>query len=374
MSRRILLLNYECPPLGGGGGVAALQIAEGFIENGYEVDYLTMTFSDLPKFEVMNGVNVYRVWVPGRTEMPTASLLCQILFPLFAFPKALRLVQKNSYEFINTHFAVPTGPLGIWISKLFKLPNILSIHGGDIYDPTKKTSPHRFWPVKKVVQWVINSSDRIVAQSSNTKENALKFYTPEKDIEVIPLPYERKKFAPKTRKELGLDPKQKYTVSVGRLVKRKGFDDLIKAIALIDDKNVHSLIIGDGPELKNLQNLAQDLNISDKIHFLGFVSTEAKFQYMKVADLYVLSSKHEGFGIVLQEAMQVGLPIVATDHGGQVDLLDKNNGMLVPVGNTEVLSKTISMMIQSDQFCYDSSIYMKKYQSKLIAQKYVNLL
>jgi glycosyltransferase involved in cell wall biosynthesis len=371
--KKILVLNYEFPPLGGGGGVSAKQIAEGFVENGYEVDYLTMGYKNLPKKESLNKLTVHRVWVPGRTEIPTATLLCQILFPIFAFPQALQLTRQNRYEFINTHFAVPTGPLGTWVSKIRNLNNILSIHGGDIYDPTKKLSPHSSYILNRIVRWVMNNAKVIVAQSSNTKNNAEKYYSPNKEIKVIPLPYTKKDFLPKTRQELSLKNSIRYTVSVGRLVKRKGFDDLITAIAKTNDPHIHAIIIGDGPEKNTLYRLSKKLNVQNRIHFYGNVSEEIKFQLMNVSDLYVLSSKHEGFGIVLQEAMQVGLPILATDNGGQIDLVDEGlNGKIIPVSNTDIMAEKIKSMITSKPLRYSSSKYMSKFNSKKIALDYIN--
>lgn len=346
---KILMLNYLFPPLGGGGGVASYTIAKGFIQAGYGVDYVTTWFPGLKTFEIINGISVYRVKVLGRRDMATASLLSLICYPICALWCGIKLCVRNQYVLINSHFVVPTGPLGFFLSKIFKIKHVVSIHGGDIYNPTKKISPHRHKLLRMCITFLLNHADSILAQSADTRENCIKYYKPNHDIKIIPLPYETMSFANITKRELGLHEEKKYMIGIGMLVPRKGFDTFIKALAKLDD-GVHGIIIGSGPELGRLKSLAQDLGVAQRLHLVGYVSDEKKWQYLSHADVFVLSSIHEGFGIVLQEAMQVGLPIVATNYGGQTDFItDGENGFLVPVSDEKSLADKVSQILNSKE-------------------------
>ena len=376
---KILMLNYEFPPLGGGGGVASYKLAKGFVQLGYEVDVVTTWFKGLKKFEKKEGINIYRVKVIGRKDLSTATMFSMISFPLWAYPQAKKLCNENKYYFIHTNFAIPTGPLGVFLAKKFKLKNILSVWGGDIYDPTKISSSHNKPILHEIVNYVLNNVDVIVPESNDLKNRLNQYYKTDIKIQVLPIAYEPIKFKKISRKKLGLKDNLFYVIGVGRLVKRKGFDFFIKSIAEIENDKVHGLIIGDGPEKENLLNLAKEFGVQNRIHLLGRVTEEKKFQYLDNSDLYFLSSVHEGFGIVLQEAMQVGLPIISTDNGGQVDFVKENeNGYLIKFGNVNKFIEGFDKLTQNIKLKKDISLFnkkeVKKFKTKTICKNYVGVL
>jgi L-malate glycosyltransferase len=353
MKRKILIVNYEYPPLGGGGGVATHDLALEWSRNN-EVHVLTSAFKDTPLYEKMGKIHVHRVRVWNRNSRDAASFLSMFSYVLFGFFKGFRLARANRFSVMNTHFAVPSGPLGWALGLLFGIPNVLSLHGGDIYDPSKKSSPHRSFLFKRVVKFILNRAQRIVAQSSNTRDNTVKYYNPRREVEIIPLAFHPPKISPGGFRLPDARRGDFTMVTIGRLVKRKSVETILQAMAIQGDSRVRLYILGDGPEQDMLQKRAEYLNIADRVYFAGFVTEKQKYDYLTSCSAYIMTSLHEGFGIVFMEAMFCGLPIICTNHGGQTDFLkDGVNALLLNVGDHAVCAASI------DRLMKDKKLYKK---------------
>lgn len=341
----ILVLCYEYPPIGGGGGVGAQQYAEAWAQAGHHVTVLTSRDKGLEQRERVRGVDVIRVTAVGKKNRATAtnlSMLCYLVSGTAYLLFHLRELRKT--EVINTHFSIPTGPLGMVARVLLSTPNVLTIIGGDIYDPTKRSSPHRSATLRFCNSAIINSASSVVAISSDTKKRAQEHYDIRKEITVINYGFNPPERSAPSRAGLGLSDGKYYLIGVGRLVKRKGFDHLIAAMKDLPD-DIHLLLIGDGPLEGELRDATVKAGAVERVSFLGYQTRKRIWEYLQAADCFVLSSHHEGLGIVVQEAMCAGLPVVATNNGGQVDLIrDGRNGILVNPLDTGALAAAIRTM------------------------------
>ncbi len=169
-------------------------------------------------------------------------------------------------------------------------------------------------------------------------------------VAVIPNGIEIERFDPSRyergawRAKLGIPAGAALIGAVGRLTWQKGFDDLIKALAALDDPNLHLVIAGDGPDWGDLRTLANGLDVERRVNFAGFVEDVPGL--LADLDLFVLSSRREGHPMVLLEAMATGLPVIATDVAGVGDtVVDGVDGRLVPPHDVPILAEAMRAVL-----------------------------
>lgn len=220
---------------------------------------------------------------------------------------------------------------------------------------------------------------KVIALSNGVKNDLTSnFKINENKIQVIynPVDVENiQKLSDEEISDLDTRASEKLVIAVGRLVDQKDFDTLIKAFKIVS-KNVTSklVILGKGPKENHLRGLCKNLDLDEKVLFLGF--KENPYKYMKKADVFVLSSKWEGFGHVIVESMVAGTPVVSTDcKSGPAEILEDNkHGLLVPVSDSESMAEKILFLLNEDdvrkEFIEKGYRRAMEFNAKNIVQKY----
>ena len=300
----------------------------------HEVTVLTSRGLGTPAQSDDNGVRVVRVPVFFRRQQAAANFASMLAYLAMGRRGGRSLLRHSRFDVINTHFVLPSGPVGHALASTAGLPNVLSIHGGDVFDPSKWMSPHRHALLRAWVRRLLRSADLVVGQSRNTLENMHRYYAPEIEGVRIPLGIKRPHVRSASRQRYGYSERELLLVTVGRLVRRKALDQLIDMMAKINEPNVHLLVLGTGGLENSLREQAQRLAIAERVRFFGFVSEDQKLSMLAMSDLFVSTTQHEGFGLVFLEAMACGLPVVCYDHGGQTDFLeDGKTGYVVSLND-----------------------------------------
>ena len=299
---RLLLCNYEYPPLGGGGGVVMAALARELARR-HEVFVLTSGGLGLPRSEVDSGVQVRRAPVWFRNSLAVANLPSMLMYLPSGLAAGVKLLSQQRFDVINTHFVVPTGPLGAALATLFSVPNVVSVHGGDLYDPSKKMSPHRQPLLHPAIRRMLRRADAVVGQSKDTLERVRSIYHVDRATDLIPLGIERP--PPRSqdaRQQLDIPESSFVMVAVGRVVARKAAPQLAEVLAGLRDPQALLLVVGDGPEAGAVLRAASERGVAGQLRHLGQVSDATKYLALSAADVFVSTSQHEGFGLVFLEA------------------------------------------------------------------------
>ncbi|MEM9414662.1 MAG: glycosyltransferase family 4 protein [Planctomycetota bacterium] len=360
---RILAVNYEYPPLGGGGGVIMRDIVEELASRGHDMTVLTSGFKDLkPVEQVEDNIEIHRVPVWMRKELPTATMPSMLSFWPLGVRYGRKLLKKKQFDIANSHFMVPSGPVGQRIADIGGFPHVLSFHGGDIYDPTKKNSPHRRWILRRLGRKLLLGAAATIGPSHDIMDNARKYYVPGHEFENhIPLGIKPTTVMDTSRAEFGIGEDRFMMITTGRLVERKKVGDMIRVVAKMDDPRDLLVVLGAGPKMEEWKQLAVELGVADRVDFRGHVSHEDKCKLTQLADAYTSTSTHEGFGLVFVEAMDRGLPVVSFNRGGHVDyLVDGETGGVAPLGDIDAFAQRVTKLKNDDAFRAKCAAHVKE--------------
>jgi glycosyltransferase involved in cell wall biosynthesis len=336
---RILILNSEYPPIGGGAGNASAHIAAQLEMMGHTVAVVTAQFGALPAKEKHGGVTVYRV--PAlRRRQDRSNPLEQIAFIISASFWTISLMSSFQPDVTLAFFGVPSGAVA-WVLKTFyNIPYIISLRGGDVpgFRPYDFRVYHQL--MAPFLRTIWKSAARVVANSNGLRQLANAFDA-RFEIPIIPNGIDLHAYTSTKR-----DWSFPRLLSVGRIVHQKGLDLAMRALGGLKELIWEWRIAGDGPQMHVLQSLAKELGIEDRVHFLGWQSREQLMDCYQQSNVFLFPSRHEGMPNAMLEAMASGLPVIASCIAGSEELvLDGKTGFLFPSEDLESLQSVLKKML-----------------------------
>jgi len=375
---KILMFNHEFPPIGGGGGWVSYFLGKHFAAAGHEVHLITAQFRDCPVDETVEGFHVHRVRAL-RKNRDVCAVHEMLTYAVSSSLYGLRFAKQFQPDIVQVFFGIPAGGGAYLLQKLRKVPYCVFLGGRDV--PSRNPDPPYYrWLyllLKPIIRAIWGKASAVVACSDGLRELARETDTNVK-MEVIPDGLDLGRFEPVQRDAC---PEKVHVLTIGRLIPRKGFQFLIRALPQIIENATHNFeieIVGDGPYHGELLRLSEDLGVTSYIRFAGSVPYSELPQKYRDADVFILPSLAEGMPLVVLEAMGTGLPIVASRVQGIDELVVEDvNGALFDAGDVDGLAHSLVKLINAGEGRVEmgkaSVERVKPYDWKHIADAYLAL-
>jgi N-acetyl-alpha-D-glucosaminyl L-malate synthase BshA len=333
-------IGIVCYPTFGGSGVVATELGKALAQQGHPVHFIT--YSQPSRLDFLNE-NLFYHEVDFRT------------YPLFEYPpyelalasKMVDVALNEKLNLLHVHYAIPHASAAymarqILLSKGIYVPVVTTLHGTDI------TLVGRDPSYEPVVTFSINQSDGVTAVSQHLKQETLAHFKITRPIEVIPnfIDLNRFKKQKKEHFKKAICPAgEALIVHTSNFRKVKRIEDVIRIFFNIRRQvPAKLLLIGDGPERVTAENLCRELNICEDARFLG--KLEAVEEVLSVADLFLMPSEKESFGLAALEAMACEVPVISSDAGGLPELnIQGVTGFLCPVGDVECMTQKALLVL-----------------------------
>ena len=375
---KILMFNHEFPPIGGGGGWVSYFLGKHFAAAGHEVHLITSQFRDCPIDEKVEGFHVHRVRAL-RKNRDVCAVHEMLTYAMSSSLYGLRFAKQFQPDIVQVFFGIPAGGGAYLLRKLRNVPYVVFLGGRDV--PSRNPDPPYYrWLyllLKPIIRAIWGNASAVVACSDGLRELARETDTDVK-MDVIPDGLDLGRFEPVQRDGC---PEKVQVLTIGRLIPRKGFQFLIRALPQIVENAIHNFeieIVGDGPYHGELLRLSEDLGVASYIRFAGSVPYSELPQKYSNADVFILPSLAEGMPLVVLEAMGTGLPIVASRVQGIDELVVEDvNGALFDAGDVDGLAHSLVKLINAGEGRIEmgkaSVKRVKPYDWKHIADAYLAL-
>lgn len=336
-------IGIVCYPTFGGSGVLATELGKALADKGHNIHFIT--YQQPVRLSGFHTNIFYH-----EVRVPT--------YPLFDYPPyetalastMVDVILNNNVELLHVHYAIPHAAAAYMAKQILakqgiKIPVITTLHGTDItlVGKDKTYSP--------VVTFSMNESDVLTAVSENLKEETFRNFNIEKEIEVIYNFVDVKRFHKRpvdAFRKLISPNGEKIIVHASNFRKVKRVEDVVATFLLIQEQMPATLLLlGDGPERPHIEAAARECRSHDNIKFLG--KQEQMEDILPIADLFLLTSEYESFGLAALEAMAAEVPVISTNAGGLPEInIDGYCGFMSDVGDVKDMSKNALHILQDE--------------------------
>ena len=336
-------IGIVCYPTFGGSGVLATELGKALARKGHQVHFIA--YQQPVRLDgFFPNIFYHEVQVPA--------------YPLFDYPPyetalastMVHVINNNNLDLLHVHYAIPHASAAYMAKKILEkegktIPVITTLHGTDI---TLVGKDKTYAPV---VAFSINQSDAITAVSNNLRDETYKTFTIEKEIEVIYNFVDVHRFSRKpidAFKKVIAPNGERILMHASNFRKIKRVQDVVQIFANVTKEVPGKLLfVGDGPERSTAEDLAMELGISDDVRFVG--KQEQMEDILAIADLFLLTSEYESFGLAALEAMAAGVPVVSTNAGGLSEInISGQTGYLADVGDVATMSQQALSILKND--------------------------
>lgn len=368
---KILVLNYEFPPLGGGASPVSRDISIRLRKLGHEITVVTMGFKGLPFYEEMDGVHIYRLkcW---RSKKSSCMPWEQFTY-LLAVRKFLRKhLLENQYNVCHTHFIIPTGDAAQWVKRKYHIPYVITAHGSDVEGYNQKTYMkimHKF--LKPFWRSIVRDSAKVIAPS----EYLLGLMRRELSTgEYILLP-NGLDIAMYENLYLSNFQKENRILLMGRMQKSKNFQTVLRAISRADLHGWKVDLLGDGPYREELEKLSKELGITDRVMFHGWIDNASPEQmsYLKKTSIYITASHFENCPMAVLETIAAGCYPLLSDIPAHRQFI-KDDQYFFEMDNENELAQKIEKLVNRQWNRDRNFIDISKYEWENIIRRYEDVL
>jgi glycosyltransferase involved in cell wall biosynthesis len=340
---RILTLIHEYPPIGGGGGKVAQDLARALVKRGHEVRVIAPSHRDLEQDDPADGVRVVRI-SSFRMRQFAADLLAMSGYLVVGLAVGLWNILTWRPHLMHVHFAVPAGGLTWILSKLTGVPYVLTAHLGDVPGGVPEKTDAWFRWVYPFTHRIWRDAAQVTAISEHTRRLALAHYPV--DIQVIPNGIELGEDFSETLEAVNHPPQ---IVFAGRFVPQKNPIQLVNILARAADLPWRAVMIGDGALMDETRREIERLGLQERVTLTGWILPEQVHAHFAQSDILLMPSLSEGIPMVGLQALVSGQAIVASRVGGLLDLVEQGqNGFLHEPSDVDGFVASLRSLLMDD--------------------------